>query len=111
MKPAKAGCRAASECDECGRCPRDKDRTMQKSDFRGVFPAITTKMTANEEVDLAAVRADVAYQIDSGVDGVIVCGSLGEASSLTREEKLAIAKAAIAEAAGRKPILLTIAED
>lgn len=84
---------------------------MQKSDFRGVFPAITTKMTADQEVDLAAVRADVAYQIESGVDGVIVCGSLGEASSLTREEKLAIAKAAIAEAAGRKPILLTIAED
>lgn len=84
---------------------------MQKSDFRGVFPAITTKMTGDQEVDLAAVRADVAYQIEAGVDGVIVCGSLGEASSLTREEKLAIAKAAIEEAAGRKPILLTIAED
>lgn len=84
---------------------------MQKSDFRGVFPAITTKMTGDQEVDLAAVRADVAYQIEAGVDGIIVCGSLGEASSLTREEKLAIAKAAIEEAAGQKPILLTIAED
>ncbi len=84
---------------------------MQKSDFRGVFPAITTKMTADEEVDLAAVRADVRLQIDAGVDGVIVCGSLGEASSLTRDEKLAIADAAVAEAAGQRPILLTIAED
>jgi 1-pyrroline-4-hydroxy-2-carboxylate deaminase len=84
---------------------------MQKSDFRGVFPAITTKMTAEQEIDLDAVKADVAYQIESGVDGVIVCGSLGEASSLTREEKLAIARAAIESAAGRKPILLTIAED
>ena len=84
---------------------------MQKSDFRGVFPAITTKMTAEQEIDLDAVKADVAYQIESGVDGVIVCGSLGEASSLTSEEKLAIARAAIESAAGRKPILLTIAED
>lgn len=84
---------------------------MQKSDFRGVFPAITTKMTADQEVDLAAVRADVAFQIEAGVDGIIVCGSLGEASSLTRDEKLAIGKAAIDVAAGRKPILLTIAED
>jgi 4-hydroxy-tetrahydrodipicolinate synthase len=84
---------------------------MLKSDFRGVLPAITTKMAADQEVDLDAVRADVDFQIESGVDGVIVCGSLGEASSLEREEKLAIAKAAIEAAAGRKPILLTIAED
>ncbi len=84
---------------------------MQKSDFRGIFPAITTKMTDAQEVDLAAVRADVAFQIEAGVDGVIVCGSLGEASTLTAEEKLAIGEAAVAEAAGRKPILMTIAED
>lgn len=84
---------------------------MNKSDFRGVLPAITTKMTPDQEVDLAAVRADVAFQIEAGVDGIIVCGSLGEASTLVREEKLAIAKAAIAEAAGRVPVLLTIAED
>ena len=84
---------------------------MQKSDFRGVFPAITTKMTADQEVDLAGVRADVTFQIEAGVDGIIICGSLGEASSLSLEEKLAIAKAALEAAAGRKPILLTIAED
>lgn len=84
---------------------------MQKSDFRGVFPALTTKMTADQEVDLAAVKADVAFQIEAGVDGIIVCGSLGEASSLTRDEKLAIAKAAIEVSAGRTPVLLTIAED
>ena len=84
---------------------------MQKSDFRGVLPALTTKMTADQEVDLAAVKADVAFQIDAGVDGVIMCGSLGEASSLDRDEKIAIAKAAIETAAGRVPVLLTIAED
>jgi len=84
---------------------------MQKSDFRGVLPALTTKLTPSQEVDLAGLAADVNFQIDAGVDAVIVCGSLGEASSLTRDEKLAIAKAAIAAAAGRKPVILTIAED
>jgi 4-hydroxy-tetrahydrodipicolinate synthase len=84
---------------------------MQKSDFKGVLPAITTKMTADQAVDLAGVRADVAFQIEAGVNGIIVCGSLGEASSLTVAEKLAIGKAAIEEAAGRVPVIMTIAED
>lgn len=84
---------------------------MQKSDFRGVLPAITTKMKADESVDLDGVKADVEFQISAGVDAIIVCGSLGEASSLTAAEKLEIAKAAIAAAQGRVPILLTIAED
>ena len=84
---------------------------MQKSDFRGIFPALTTRMTADQEVDLPAVAADVEFQIAAGVDALIMCGSLGEASSLTREDKLAIAKTAIDAAKGRVPVLLTIAED
>ena len=84
---------------------------MQKSDFRGVLPAITTKLTVTEDVDFDAVAADVLFQIEADVDAVIVCGSLGEASTLLRGEKLAIAKTAVDAAAGRRPILLTIAED
>jgi len=84
---------------------------MQKSDFKGVLPALTTKLTAAQEVDFAGLAADVSFQIDAGVDAIIVCGSLGEASSLTRDEKLSIAKTAITAAAGRKPVILTIAED
>jgi len=84
---------------------------MQKTDFQGVFPAITTKMTDDQEIDLAALRADVAFQIEAGVDAIIVCGSLGEASTLTAQEKIVVLEAAVAEAAGRLPIVLTIAED
>jgi len=80
---------------------------MQKSDFRGVLPALTTRMTPDQEVDLVAVAADVEFQIEAGVDALIMCGSLGEASSLERGEKLAIARAAIAAARGRVPVLLT----
>jgi 4-hydroxy-tetrahydrodipicolinate synthase len=84
---------------------------MIKDDFRGVFPALTTRMTGYQAVDVAGVAADVAFQIEAGVDALIVCGSLGEASSLTAEEKVAVAGAAIEAAAGRLPVLLTIAED
>jgi 4-hydroxy-tetrahydrodipicolinate synthase len=84
---------------------------VKKEDFRGILPAMTTKMTSDQKVDLAAVRQDVSFLIDGGVDGIIVCGSLGEASTLTSDEKLAILDAAIAEAGGRVPIILTIAED
>jgi len=84
---------------------------MQKEEFRGVMPAITTKMTDDQKVDLKALRADVAFQIEAGVEAVICCGSLGEASTLVAEEKVAILDAACEEARGRAPVLLTIAED
>jgi dihydrodipicolinate synthase/N-acetylneuraminate lyase len=83
---------------------------MKQADWRGVFPAITTKFNADDGVDLAAVAADVAFQMQAGVDGVICCGSLGEASTLDADEKIAIATAAKA-AAGKLPVFLTIAED
>ena len=67
--------------------------------WTGVYTAITTKMDARQEVDLAEVRADVAFQIENGVDGIICCGSIGEASTLTADEKMAIA-GAVKEAAG-----------
>ncbi|WP_343714707.1 dihydrodipicolinate synthase family protein [Inquilinus sp.] len=78
--------------------------------WAGVYTAITTKMDAAQEVDLAGVRADVAFQIENGVDGIICCGSIGEASTLTADEKMAIAGAS-KEAAGGHPVLLTVAED
>jgi 4-hydroxy-tetrahydrodipicolinate synthase len=78
--------------------------------WRGVYSAITTKLDRNEGVDLDGVAADVRFQIEGGVDAIICCGSLGEASTLTAEEKIAIARTA-KEAAGSVPVMLTIAED
>ncbi|WP_215779733.1 dihydrodipicolinate synthase family protein [Paludibacterium sp. B53371] len=78
--------------------------------WRGVFPAVTTQFHADESLDLAATARHIAWQLDNGVDGIIVCGSLGEASTLTAEEKLAILRTA-KEVAGDKPVLLTVAED
>ncbi|TDR73301.1 dihydrodipicolinate synthase family protein [Paludibacterium purpuratum] len=78
--------------------------------WRGVFPAITTQFHADESLDLAATARHIAWQIEQGVDGIILCGSLGEASTLSAEEKLIILKTA-KEVAGDLPVLLTVAED
>ena len=82
-----------------------------RNDWHGVYSAITTKLTAAEEVDLAAVRADVDFQIEARVHGIVVCGSLGEASTLTADEKIDILKAAKEAARGRAPVVLTVSED
>ena len=82
-----------------------------RNDWHGVYSAITTKLDSGQEVDIAAVRADVRYQLDARVHGIVVCGSLGEASTLTADEKIDIAKAAIDEARGSAPVILTVSED
>lgn len=82
-----------------------------RNDWHGVYSAITTKLTPDQEVDLAAVRADVDYQLDARVHGIVCCGSLGEASTLTADEKIDILKAAKDQSGGRAPVILTVSED
>jgi 4-hydroxy-tetrahydrodipicolinate synthase len=82
-----------------------------RNDWHGVYSAITTKLTKAEDVDFAAVAADVDYQLAARVHGIVCCGSLGEASTLTADEKIDILKAAKERAEGRAPVILTISED
>ena len=77
--------------------------------WRGVFPAVTTKFSEDGELDKREMARCFALQIDAGVDGLIVCGSLGEAMTLEPEEKLQILEIAKA-AAGEKPVLMTVCE-
>jgi 4-hydroxy-tetrahydrodipicolinate synthase len=58
--------------------------------WQGVMPAMTTAFTETLEVDYTAVAQRAAWMIESGCSGVILLGSLGEAATLTREEKVAI---------------------
>lgn len=77
--------------------------------WSGVFPAVTTKFTATDTIDRAETLRTMVRQVEAGCDGIIVAGSLGEGSMLSPDERLmlvAIAK----EAAGHRPVLLTIAE-
>ena len=77
--------------------------------WKGVFPAFTTKFTANDTLDLPLFEKGLQSQLDAGVDGIVLGGSLGEASTLTTEEKETLVKLAI-EIAGPVPVILNIAE-
>lgn len=78
--------------------------------WTGVFPAVTTKFHADETLDVAAMERHFEFQIANGVDGLVTCGSLGEASTLTLEEKLEVAAIALRVAKGRVPVLANVSE-
>ena len=78
--------------------------------WNGVYPALTTKFTSRDTLDLPMFAHNLEAQIDAGVDGVIIGGSLGEASTLTLDEKETLIKFAVEKSAGRIPVLLGIAE-
>ena len=80
------------------------------SAWTGVFPAVTTKFTADDRLDIAEMERCFALQLAAGVHGLIVCGSLGEASTLEPEEKIAVLKTAVRVAKGRVPVLLTVVD-
>ena len=83
---------------------------MIKFDWKGVFPAVTTKFTANDELDFEAFDKNLNAQIEAGVNGIILGGSLGEASVLSDEEKFALLTHTIKFVDGQIPVLLNIAE-
>jgi 4-hydroxy-tetrahydrodipicolinate synthase len=78
--------------------------------WTGVFPAVTTKLTKDGQVDLAATAASVDRLITNGVAGVIVLPMLGENASMTMAEREAIIRAAVVAAKGRVPVLSGLAE-
>jgi 4-hydroxy-tetrahydrodipicolinate synthase len=78
--------------------------------WTGIFPAVTSKFTADDRLDIAEMERSFALQVEAGVHGLIVCGSLGEASTLEMDEKLTVLETALRVAKGRVPVLLTVVE-
>jgi len=78
--------------------------------WTGVYPAITTKFTSNDELDLEAFLKNIAFQLEAGIDGIILGGSLGEASTLKNDEKDILIKVTREAVDGRIPVLMNIAE-
>ena len=83
---------------------------MNNPRWQGIFPAITTKFHADESIDAEGTARHIDFQIRNGVHGLVTCGSLGEASTLTLEEKLQVAKIALDASAGRVPVLANVSE-
>lgn len=79
-------------------------------EWKGVFPAITTKFTAADELDLPLFEKNLQAQLAAGIDGIILGGSLGEASTLTTAEKETLTKFTVEKVAGKIPVVVNIAE-
>jgi 4-hydroxy-tetrahydrodipicolinate synthase len=78
--------------------------------WKGVFPAVTTKMNQDGKIDLAATQSSLDRLVDKGVSGVIVLPMLGENASLVPTEREAVIRAAVEVVAGRVPVLSGLAE-
>jgi 4-hydroxy-tetrahydrodipicolinate synthase len=77
--------------------------------WKGVLPAITTNLKADLAVDHVALVAHCRWMIDSGCTGIVACGSLGEAATLTFAEKVAIVHTCVEAVGHRAPVVLGIA--
>ena len=78
--------------------------------WTGVFPALTTKFTADDKLDLPLFEKNLNAQLEAGVNGIVLGGTLGEASVLTTVEKEQLVKFAVEKCAGKVPVVLNIAE-
>ncbi len=78
--------------------------------WNGVFPALTTKFNADDQLDLSLFTINLQSQLDAGVIGIILGGTLGEASTLTEAEKELLVKHTVANVPDEIPVLINIAE-
>lgn len=78
--------------------------------WQGVFPALTTKFTADDKLDLPLFEKNLRAQLDALVDGIILGGTLGESSVLSNEEKFELLRFAVDKVAGKVPVIMNIAE-
>lgn len=78
--------------------------------WKGVMPAITTQFTADDQLDLAAFTINLHAQVNAGASGIILGGTLGEASTLSPEEKNTLVATTLKEVGDRAAVILNIAE-
>ena len=79
-------------------------------EWKGVMPAVTTKFTKDDKLDLDLFAVNVNAQLEAGVDGIILGGTLGEASTLLDDEKRTLVKTTVNIVSGRVPVIMNIAE-
>ena len=78
--------------------------------WKGVYPALTTKFSEKNEIDIPAFLFNIKKQVEAGVHGVVIGGSLGEASTLTQDEKNKLLDATVGNYKGEIPVIMNIAE-
>ncbi|MEX2231753.1 MAG: dihydrodipicolinate synthase family protein [Cyclobacteriaceae bacterium] len=83
---------------------------MTNVKWEGVFPAVTTKFTEDDKLDIPAFLKNIDAQLAAGVNGIILGGSLGESSTLRDDEKTILVQEAVSFVDGKVPVILNVAE-
>jgi len=78
--------------------------------WKGIMPAVTTKFTDNDELDLKNFEININAQLEAGVHGIVLGGTLGEASTLSDQEKRKLTTATVDIVKGKVPVLINIGE-
>jgi len=79
-------------------------------EWKGVMPAVTTKFKEDDSLDLELFSKNINAQLQAGVHGIILGGTLGEASTLTKEEKKILVEHTVALVKDQVPVIINIAE-
>ena len=77
---------------------------MKKTVFEGVATALITPLDENG-IDYELFGKFIDWQIESGVDALVACGTTGEASTLSEQEHMDAIKYAVERTAGRVPVI------
>jgi 4-hydroxy-tetrahydrodipicolinate synthase len=78
--------------------------------WEGVMPAITTQFSKNYQLDINAYKTNLGAQLSAGVHGIILGGTLGEASTITTAERSLLLKTTIEQVEDKIPVIMNIAE-
>ncbi|MFD1161001.1 dihydrodipicolinate synthase family protein [Hwangdonia seohaensis] len=78
--------------------------------WEGIMPAVTTKFTDGDTLDLKMFETNIKAQLNAGVHGIVLGGTLGEASTLLDEEKSILTKTTVDIVKGQVPVLINVAE-
>lgn len=81
-----------------------------KVEWTGVMPAVTTKFTEKDELDMKMFELNINMQLEAGVSGIVLGGTLGEASTLTDDEKRILIEETVQIAKAKVPVIINIAE-
>ena len=79
-------------------------------EWSGVMPAITTKFSNDDKLDLDLFNKNLDFQLKAGIDAIVLGGSLGEASTLTQNEKNILTQNTVDFVRNKIPVVVNIAE-
>ena len=82
-----------------------------KFQWEGIMPAVTTKFTTKDTLDLAMFSQNIKAQLEAGVHGIVLGGTLGESSTLEDSEKRTLTTETVKIVAGKIPVMINIAEE